>query len=63
MSPAPAHTAHDISSRALAWLHANRAPLPPHPTPPTEPTSMTSGGNRTPLDTAITRRLPGLEAI
>ncbi|MFI9230071.1 DUF6895 family protein [Streptomyces rimosus] len=24
MSPAPAHTAHDISSRALAWLHANR---------------------------------------
>ncbi|RSO17306.1 hypothetical protein DMH15_37500 [Streptomyces sp. WAC 06725] len=61
MSPAPAHTAHDISSRALAWLHTNRAPLPLHPALLTEHTSLTSGGNRTILDTAIARRPLGLE--
>ncbi|MFH8597283.1 hypothetical protein [Streptomyces rimosus] len=61
MSPTPAHTAHDISSRALAWLHANGAPRPVHSALLTEHTSPTSGGNRTPLDTAIVRRPLGLE--
>ncbi|KOG56259.1 hypothetical protein ADK76_19665 [Streptomyces griseoflavus] len=61
MSPAPAHTAHDVSSRALAWLHG--APLPPHPALPTEYTGLISGGDRTTLDTAIARRLPGLETL
>ncbi|KOT99805.1 hypothetical protein ADK86_14880 [Streptomyces sp. NRRL F-5755] len=58
MSPAPARTAHDVSSRALAWLH--RTPLPPHPALPTEYTGLVDG-DRTTLHTATAHRLPGLE--
>ncbi|KOT99806.1 hypothetical protein ADK86_14885 [Streptomyces sp. NRRL F-5755] len=58
MSPAPARTAHDVSSRALGWVLG--APLPPPPALLTEYTGLV-GGDRTTLDTATAHRLPGLE--
>ncbi len=50
-------------TRWLAWLHADGTRLPLDPALLTEYVGLVGGGERTALDTAIARRLLGLEAI
>ncbi|KAA6223496.1 hypothetical protein CP973_17590 [Streptomyces albofaciens JCM 4342] len=50
-------------TRWLAWLHADGARLPLDPALLTEYTGLVGGGGRTALDTAIARRLLGLEPV
>ncbi|MFH8347470.1 hypothetical protein [Streptomyces sp. NPDC018045] len=50
-------------TRWLAWLRADGAALPLDPAPLTEHIALLGGGDRPALDTAVARRLLGLEDI
>ncbi|MFI0262456.1 hypothetical protein ACH4OW_25835 [Streptomyces sp. NPDC017056] len=50
-------------TRWLAWLHAEGVPVPFDPVPLTEHTTLLGGSDRAALDTAIARRLLGLEPV
>ncbi|GCD47722.1 hypothetical protein [Streptomyces paromomycinus] len=50
-------------TRWLAWLHADGVKLPLDPAALTENTGLLGGGDRPALDTAIARRLLGLEDL
>ncbi|MEU6964058.1 hypothetical protein [Streptomyces chrestomyceticus] len=50
-------------TRWLAWLHADGTQLPLDPAPLTENIGLLGGGDRPALDTAVARRLLGLEDL
>ncbi|MFJ8826657.1 hypothetical protein ACIREE_33415 [Streptomyces sp. NPDC102467] len=50
-------------TRWLAWLHSERVELPLDPAPLTEHIALLGAGGRVALDTAISRRMLGLEPV